>query len=234
MLKIFDFSSNLHINYFCLAFIAICFLLSVFIYSESESYILKIERIHCLQRYEMSKTYVCNTLVPVTDTEQEVNICEASDREDGRGFTTKNGVQGQTQQLFDDITNSSIIEFLNQENQCYYDIDTTSEIEIESIFEEIHRLSGGGDNTGTTNPISDVNVEDILKEAERLITKRAQLELEVPLSTTSQCSNKSNTIGHLNQKSLSAESTPREMRIGNDVDKLDNEVCWYFSLLYIN
>lgn len=186
----------------------------------------------------MSKTYVCNTPVPapaVSDTEQEVNNCEANRNDRGSGCIKNNEVQ--VQQLFDDVTNSSIIEFLNQENQCYY--DTGSEIEIESIFEEIHRLSGGGNvNTDTANSISDVNVENIIKEAERLITKQAQLELEVQLSTAPQCCNIIRNGNRLNQnqRPLSAESTPREMKKGNDVDKVDNdnEVCRMCVFLYLN
>ena len=62
-------------------------------------------------------------------------------------------------QDYDDFTNSSILEFLNQEQQCLVDA-VDSEIDIDSIFEEINRLSGD---------VEDRNVEDILKEAEQLL-----------------------------------------------------------------
>lgn len=69
----------------------------------------------------------------------------------------------------EDFTNSSILEFLNQEKQCL-DNDNGSEVDIESIFEEINRLSGDADER---------NVEDILREAEMLINKQELGELEV-------------------------------------------------------
>lgn len=184
-------------------------------------------------------TYVCNT--PIPETEQRTLNGVISSGGDEKGGAIKNNVfhdnfHQQQQNLLDDITNSSIIEFLNQENQCY-DIDTGSEIEIESIFEEINRLSGVGGDIGngsttlvadTSISISDVNVEDILREAERLITKQAQLE--VPLSAAASVLQKCSSINRVDrinlqsQKPLSSESTPREMKKGNELDKIDNEV----------
>lgn len=200
-------------------------------------------------------TYVCNT--PIPESEQRTlslvnGVISSSSNDDYEGGSAiKNNDKFHQQQqnlLLDDITNSSIIEFLNQENQCYNDNDTSSEIEIETIFEEINRLSGGctGDNGGfgvvagynSTDPLlsitADVNVEDILKEAERLITKQAQLE--IPLSAAAstavalqQCSSRSSIkvaerMNMQQQKTLSSESTPREMKKGNDIDKVDNQV----------
>lgn len=193
-------------------------------------------------------TYVCNT--PIPESEQRTlsiinGVISSSNDNEGGSAINKNSNDNfhqQQQNLLDDITNSSIIEFLNQENQCYNDIDTASEIEIESIFEEINRLSGrtggnGGVDIVGCNSADNVNVEDILKEAERLITKQA--ELEVPLSAAvstasvlQQCSSRSSikAIDRISsqhqqqQKTLSSESTPREMKKGNDIDKVDNEV----------
>lgn len=68
----------------------------------------------------------------------------------------------------DDFTTSSILEFLNQEKQCL-DLDSGTEVDVESIFEEINRLSGDMDGR---------NVEDILREAEMLISRQELGQLE--------------------------------------------------------
>lgn len=72
-------------------------------------------------------------------------------------------------------TTSSIFEFLQQERRCDGGGATgeeDSELDIDSIFEEINRLSG--DTRGRC-------VEDILREAEALISKQELGQLEVPL-----------------------------------------------------
>lgn len=68
---------------------------------------------------------------------------------------------------------SSIIEFLNQERKCLNPIDNDSELDIESIFEEINRLSVGSD---------DRSVDDILREAEYLLCKQEQIECNLKSS----------------------------------------------------
>lgn len=74
----------------------------------------------------------------------------------------------------DDITNgnSSIIEFLNQEQKCLIptENDLTSELDIDSIFEEINRLSDESDER---------SVDEILREAELLLTKQQQIESDL-------------------------------------------------------
>lgn len=74
----------------------------------------------------------------------------------------------------DDITNgnSSIIEFLNQEQKCLIptENDLTSELDIDSIFEEINRLSDESDER---------SVDEILREAELLMTKQQQIESDL-------------------------------------------------------
>ncbi|XP_031621202.1 putative uncharacterized protein DDB_G0271606 isoform X2 [Contarinia nasturtii] len=71
----------------------------------------------------------------------------------------------------DDITNgsSSIIEFLNQEQKCLIsnENDVASELDIDSIFEEINRLSDESDER---------SVDEILREAELLMSKQQQIE----------------------------------------------------------
>lgn len=71
----------------------------------------------------------------------------------------------------DDITNgsSSIIEFLNQEQKCLLsnETDLASELDIDSIFEEINRLSDESDER---------SVDEILREAELLLSKQQQIE----------------------------------------------------------
>lgn len=70
---------------------------------------------------------------------------------------------------------SSIIEFLNQEQKCLNPIDNDSELDIESIFEEINRLSDGSD---------DRSVDEILREAEFLLCKQEQIESNLKCSSS--------------------------------------------------
>lgn len=74
----------------------------------------------------------------------------------------------------DEITNgnSSIIEFLNQEQKCLIptENDLTSELDIDSIFEEINRLSDESDER---------SVDEILREAELLLSKQQQIESDL-------------------------------------------------------
>lgn len=62
--------------------------------------------------------------------------------------------------------NSSIIEFLNQEQKCLNPIDNDSELDIESIFEEINRLSDESDER---------SLDEILREAELLLCEQKQI-----------------------------------------------------------
>lgn len=74
----------------------------------------------------------------------------------------------------DENTNgsSSIIEFLNQEQKSLIptENDLTSELDIDSIFEEINRLSDESD---------DRSVDEILREAELLLSKQQQIESDL-------------------------------------------------------
>lgn len=74
----------------------------------------------------------------------------------------------------DDNTNgnSSIIEFLNQEQKSLIatENDLTSELDIDSIFEEINRLSDESDER---------SVDEILREAELLLSKQQQIESDL-------------------------------------------------------
>ncbi|XP_055843279.1 centrosomal protein of 162 kDa isoform X2 [Episyrphus balteatus] len=65
---------------------------------------------------------------------------------------------------FDDFTSSSILEFLNKEQECFYGSSRdTSEINDEIIFEQVNRLA---DNSDTRS------VDEILREAELLINNQ--------------------------------------------------------------
>lgn len=64
-------------------------------------------------------------------------------------------------------TSSSIIEFLNNEKECSNLADNGSEIDIDSIFEEINRLSDESDER---------SVDEILREAELLLSNQQQIE----------------------------------------------------------
>lgn len=67
---------------------------------------------------------------------------------------------------------SSIIEFLNQEQKSLIatEHDLTSELDIDSIFEEINRLSDESDER---------SVDEILREAELLMSKQGQIECDL-------------------------------------------------------
>lgn len=74
----------------------------------------------------------------------------------------------------DDNTNgsNSIIEFLNHEQKCLIpsENDLTSELDIDSIFEEINRLSDESDER---------SVDEIIREAELLMCKQQQIESDL-------------------------------------------------------
>lgn len=74
----------------------------------------------------------------------------------------------------DESTNggSSIIEFLNQEQKSLIatENDLTSELDIDSIFEEINRLSDESDER---------SVDEILREAELLLSKQQPIESDL-------------------------------------------------------
>lgn len=106
---------------------------------------------------------------------------------------------GKIDQEIDEI---SILEFLNNEQEC----TDPSDLDIESIFEEINRLS---DNT------DDRSVEVLMKEAEYLM-------MQDPLSLIleeSEFSQSSDAVISTH-RNISKESTPREMRMGGAVDKV--------------
>lgn len=107
----------------------------------------------------------------------------------------------------EDITaNSSILEFLSQEQRC---LDDNSEVDIESLFEEINRLSGDVEQNR--------NVEDIdmlIKEAEMLMTKQEMGKMDFSITEM-----KNKISGSV----LSKESTPREMKVGGDLDCVESQ-----------
>lgn len=108
----------------------------------------------------------------------------------------------------EDTANSSILEFLSQEQRCL-SLDDNSEVDIESLFEEINRLSGDVEQNH--------NVEDIdmlIKEAELLMTKQDIGKMDFSMT---QVDNKySGSV-------LSKESTPREMKSGGDLDCVESQ-----------
>lgn len=75
----------------------------------------------------------------------------------------------------DPKTSSSIIDFLNQEQQCWsanlnFQDDCASDLDIEGIFDEINRLSGKIHESRS--------VDEILQEAETLILSQAPIQLK--------------------------------------------------------
>lgn len=99
----------------------------------------------------------------------------------------------------DDITPTSILEFLNQEQKCLDSSADASEADLDSIFAEINRLSGDS---------NDRSVDELLREAEMLLSKQE------PLMDGANAN-----LGVL--KTISEESTPREMKAGAELDQLE-------------
>lgn len=116
----------------------------------------------------------------------------------------------------EDITaNSSILEFLSQEQRC---LDDNSEVDIESLFEEINRLSG---DVEQNRNVEDIDVDMLIKEAEMLITKEIG-KLDLPMS---EMNNK------ISGCVLSKESTPREMKRGGDLDCVESQKVSFIILV---
>lgn len=88
----------------------------------------------------------------------------------GKSMSISSSVPTQSTINGDETTNgSSIIEFLNQEQKSLIatEHDLASELDIDSIFEEINRLSDESDER---------SVDEILREAEMLLSKQQELE----------------------------------------------------------
>lgn len=111
----------------------------------------------------------------------------------------------------EEIDEISILEFLNNEQECDTD---PSDLDIESIFEEINRLS---DNT------DERSVEVLMKEAEFLMMQPLSLILE-----ESENSQNSDVVVISTNRNISKESTPREMKSGGSVEKVG--FLFYFIL----
>lgn len=128
------------------------------------------------------------------------------------------------------ISNNSIIEFLSDEQKCLSSVvDNDSELDIDSIFEEINRLSDTSDER---------SVDEILREAELLLSKQQPIESNLNGSETeSEHKSDDETIGsdsnrnyephmkwqfdeHL--KTISEESTPRNI-ISNSSDSHEDD-----------
>lgn len=88
----------------------------------------------------------------------------------------------------DETTNggSSIIEFLNQEQKSLIatEHDLTSELDIDSIFEEINRLSDESDER---------SVDEILREAELLLSKQQCIESDLNQNDEDESENETKT-----------------------------------------
>lgn len=125
----------------------------------------------------------------------------------------------------DDNTNgsNSIIEFLNQEQKCLMpsENDLNSELDIDSIFEEINRLSDESDER---------SVDEILREAELLLSKQQQIECDLnhseheetekEVGDATECNNgSSESVNLYNQwhfnehlETISEKTTPRNTK----------------------
>lgn len=103
----------------------------------------------------------------------------------------KNNIEN-TSEVLEIISNSSLNDFLKNEENCE---------DVDSIFDEISKLASLGDDRYNTNDDSRT-IEDILKEAEALINQ----PLNVGIKTTFQ--------------SISCESTPLEIK-NNVLDQYD-------------
>ncbi|XP_037029451.1 centrosomal protein of 162 kDa [Bradysia coprophila] len=106
----------------------------------------------------------------------------------------------------EDTANSSILEFLSAEQRC---LDDNSEVDIESLFEEINRLSGDVEPNRNGE-----DIDMLIKEAEMLMTKQDVGRMDFSMTET-----KSKVLGSI----LSKESTPREMKSGGDLDCVESQ-----------
>lgn len=130
-------------------------------------------------------------------------------------------------------SSSSIIEFLNHEQKCLAN-DNDSEVDIESIFEEINRLSDDSDER---------SVDEILREAEILLSRQEQLELEqsnrddaenyviIDEDVTNHLIDKWKSNDHL--KPISEESTPRETQ-SQQSDNGPTEECTTAAMVVVS
>lgn len=107
----------------------------------------------------------------------------------------------------EEVDETSILEFLNNEQECF-DTDP-SDLDIESIFEEINRLSDNNDER---------SVEVLMKEAEFLM-------MQDPLSLILEESESDVLIS--THRNISKESTPRDMRSGCSVEKVNSIFFFY-------
>lgn len=141
------------------------------------------------------------------------------------------GGDGGDESTFATISNNSIIEFLNDEQKCLssaVDNNNESEVDIESIFEEINRLSDTSDER---------SVDEILREAELLLSKQQQIESNlngndngigddgaksIDANRNDEFFKKWQFDEHL--KTISEESTPRNMKSHSSDSHGDDDV----------
>lgn len=132
-------------------------------------------------------------------------------------------------------TSSSIIEFLNHEQTCLAH-DNDSEMDIDSIFEEINRLSDDSDER---------SVDEILREAEILLSRQEQFDLErsngdaandVVVDNEITCNLYGKWRNDEDLKPISEESTPREMisqqSYNGPIHEITVSVLFFSSLNY--
>ncbi|XP_059617143.1 centrosomal protein of 162 kDa isoform X2 [Phlebotomus argentipes] len=113
--------------------------------------------------------------------------------------------------VLDDLTSSSsLLEFLTHEQKCLEGLleGTSTDVDIESIFEEINRLSDNSDER---------SVEEILKEAEMLMLLTSQ-----PVSGKRQSPDEKPDVEH--EKDTLHSPLERTPRVGSDTEKVDSIV----------
>lgn len=134
-----------------------------------------------------------------------VNSVDAIVSESSAGVThTSHGSNGSVSSMKnvpddEDTTPTSLMKFLSHEQECL-NSGNDSDVDVDSIFEEINRLSGDSE---------DRSVDDILREAELLLSKQENL-VDGP----------NGALGEA-LKTISEESTPREMKFGAEIDQLE-------------
>lgn len=140
---------------------------------------------------------VCESNSGVTHTRSDSN----------ESMSSMNNVPGDDE----DTSPTSLMKFLNHEQECM-NSGNDSDVDVDSIFEEINRLTGDSE---------DRSVDDILREAELLLSKQENL-----------VDGTNDTLGEI-LKTISEESTPREMKSGAEIDQLEiNKVS--ANILYAN
>lgn len=121
-------------------------------------------------------------------------------------------------------TTASILEFLKEEQKCL-GVECNSDVDVDSIFEEINRLSDQNNER---------SLEDILKEAEFLIQDQTKLKLSDQSIKNQNSTRFSESHYSMKRVQQSVSNQQNKSDIGNNsdvADYKDDVVSYNFFLL---